>query len=74
MKNTGRYPKCDSRTIVRVPGQTGAVGIGNSISIGSVRSTLIDVSRYVCSECGYIEEWIVDNEDINKVVKKFKNR
>lgn len=73
MKNTGRCPKCDSRTIVRVPGQTGAVGIGNSISIGLVMPTLVDVSRYVCSECGYVEEWIVDIEDIHKVVKKFKN-
>ncbi len=28
MKNTGICPKCDSINSVRIPGQTGAVGIG----------------------------------------------
>ena len=51
-----------------------AVGIGNNISIGSVIPTLVDVSRYLCSECGFMEEWIVDKEDIEKVVKKFKGK
>ena len=74
MKNTGKCPKCASRNIVRIPGQTGAVGIGNNISIGSVIPTLVDVSRYLCSECGFTEEWIVDKEDIEKVVKKFKGK
>ena len=74
MKNTGICPKCDSINSVRIPGQTGAVGIGNNISIGSVIPTLVDVSRYLCSECGFVEEWIVDKEDIEKVVKKFKDK
>ena len=74
MKNTSKCPKCDSRNIVRIPSQTGGVGIGNNISIGSVFPTLVDVSRYLCSECGFVEEWIVDKEDIEKIVKIFKDK
>ena len=49
-----------------VAGYSGAYGSGNNISTGLTIFTDVPVDRYICSRCGYSEEWI-RLEDIEKV-------
>ena len=59
MKNTGRCPKCGSRKVLRVPDHLGRYASGNNIYTSSF--TLlgkIPVIRYVCLDCGYVENWV----------------
>ncbi len=58
MKNTRRCPKCGSNDIFVVEGFSGPHGMGNNIQIGATIFSAIPVDRYICSNCGYSEEWI----------------
>ena len=66
MKNTKICPKCNSADIVRFDGNTGAYGVGNNIMLGHTIFSNVNVHRYVCCTCGYVEEWI-DREDIERL-------
>ena len=66
MKNTGKCPKCSSSEIVRYDGYTGAYGTGNNVMTGSTIFSTVNVNRYICTFCGYSEEWI-DGEDLERI-------
>jgi len=68
MKNNNKCPKCSGVNIVEVPGRS-SNGNFNFVNVGMFGS--VGVTRYLCSHCGYSEEWIDKKEDIEKVVKKF---
>ena len=70
MKNKKICPKCDGNKIIRIPGETGIYGAGNNISPGFLKGT-VNVTRYMCCNCGYIEEWIDSKVDIIKLVQKY---
>ena len=70
MKNKKICPKCYGNKIIRIPGETGIYGVGNNISSGFLKGT-VNVTRYMCCNCGYIEEWIDSKEDIIKLVQKY---
>lgn len=70
MKNTHICPKCQGRDILKVPGTSGPHGVGNNIQVGMSIFSAVLVNRYVCTSCGYSEEWI-DEEDIEKLRKKY---
>lgn len=72
MKNTGICPKCDSKSILRIPGNAGAYGSGNNIMTGITVLSAVKVTRYLCCECGYSEEWIDDKKDIKKLIDSYK--
>ena len=58
MKNTKRCPKCGSQAIVRVPDNAHRY-LANSICMTSLAFVKrIPVARYVCCECGYVENWV----------------
>lgn len=65
MKNTGICPKCNFKNILRTPGKAGAYGSGNNITTGMTIFSSVKVTRYMCCDCGYLEEWIKD--DIEKL-------
>ena len=71
MKNTKTCPKCQSTRIIRINGSAGAYGVGNNIMTGWTVFSAVDVNRYICTDCGFTEEWI-DKEDIEKVAKSDK--
>ena len=71
MKQNNICPKCNSREIIRIPGQIGAYGSGNNIAIGITIFSAIKVTRYLCSHCGFSEEWIINPEDLEKLKNKF---
>lgn len=64
-------PKCNSRDILRIPGEKGAYGTGNNINVGMTILSAVKVTRYLCCQCGYSEEWIDEKEDIEKLRKRY---
>jgi hypothetical protein len=47
-------------------------GGGNYIRVGMTPLSNIPVSRYVCTSCGFIEEWIDSLGSMGSVVRKWK--
>jgi len=81
MKNTSACPKCESADIIRVPG-TLDMGFWLTLPIYHNRiplkswavtpkKTMVLVTRIVCTECGFSEEWIEGAEDITKLKKSY---
>lgn len=68
MKRTKKCPKCGSFDIIRFDGSYGNGAVGNNIIVGMSVLSAVNVNRYVCTSCGFIEEWVDDN-DISKLVK-----
>lgn len=70
MKKNNRCPKCGSSQLIIVPGKNIPAESGRAIMIGlsTLSSALFD--RYVCSKCGYSEEYF-DSENIDKLIGKF---
>ena len=72
MRNMGRCPKCHSRNIVRVPDNPSRYTSGNNIYTTTV--TLfgkIPVIRYVCCNCGYVENWVENRHELAEIKKTF---
>ena len=72
MKNTGRCPKCGGTHIIRVPDNARRYGRGNNIYTSTV--TLfgkIPVIRYVCYDCGYVENWVENHEERQAILRAF---
>ena len=71
MRRTKLCPKCGSRDIAIIPGSAGALGTGNHIALGCTIFGAVTVSRYLCGGCGFIEEWVDDPKDIEKVKRTY---
>jgi ribosomal protein S27AE len=54
--------KCGSKSILYVPG--GLLEGQNSAAIGSFMPARFRIARYVCTDCGYTEEWVDRDEDM----------
>ena len=72
MKNTKTCPKCHSNDIVRIEGQIRAHGSGNNIPTGFAVWSAVKVTRFLCLNCGFSEEWVEDREDLEKLREKFR--
>ncbi len=76
MKNTKKCPKCGSDDILYAKGYTGGYGAGSNIMYGVTIFSAVDVDRYICGNCGYIEHY-VKTPDIKvlrnaKKIKKYE--
>ncbi|MDE7283829.1 MAG: hypothetical protein K2N85_09655 [Lachnospiraceae bacterium] len=72
MKNNGKCPKCSSVNIVRVPDNPYRHASGNNIY--TTTATLIGkipVIRYVCCDCGYVENWVEREKELEKIKQSF---
>ena len=72
MKNSRCCPKCHSENIVRVPDHPARHASGNNIY--TTRMTLfgkIPVIRYVCCNCGYVENWVENAQELDEIKKTF---
>ena len=72
MKYTNLCPKCQSDDILRIEGEVGAHGIGNNIRTGFSVFSSVKVTRFLCLNCGFSEEWIDSREDLEKLRNKFR--
>jgi len=72
MKTSKTCSKCKSTDILRIPGDIRAFGTGNNILVGGILLLrFVRVTRYVCGNCGFSEEWIDAPEDIAKLREVF---
>ncbi len=68
MKNSGKCPKCGSTAIARKRGSP----VLNSWCRISVNITSLDiwVTKFICTACGFVEDWIENERDL----RRFKER
>ncbi len=71
VKNSGTCTKCNQNKILRIEGKIGAYGVGNNIRFGLTIFNAVKVTRYLCTGCGFSEEWIDDPASIAKLEEKF---
>lgn len=72
MKHTKVCPKCEGTDILHVHGILEMGDIGNNIYTGASKLTAAPVGRYLCCECGYMEEWLDQLRDIEKIKKRYQ--
>ena len=68
MRNGKYCPKCQSKNIIRVPDNSYRHASGNNIYTTTM--TLIGkipVIRYVCCDCGYVENWVENRHELEKI-------
>lgn len=70
MKNNKKCPKCGGSEILFVPGSFSVYGNRNNIYTGLTIKSLVLVDRYICTSCGFSEEWI-DLDYMDKLKKKY---
>ncbi|MDE6739722.1 MAG: hypothetical protein K2K07_11585 [Lachnospiraceae bacterium] len=71
MKNTKCCPKCGSHNIVRVPDDAHRY-LANSIAITTIAWVKrIQVARYVCCDCGYVENWVETERERDELRRTF---
>lgn len=68
MKNGQACIKCHSVDIRRIKGNYPFSEQSNVAKVSAFKK--IYVSRYVCVSCGYSEEWIEKEEDLEYLAKK----
>jgi predicted nucleic acid-binding Zn ribbon protein len=73
MKNNNQCPKCNSTDILKIIGRPGYghTGTANIILAGIFRRS-VPVTRYLCTSCGYSEEWVEKKKDIQKLIDEYK--
>ena len=72
MKNSGRCSKCGSGRIARIP-DNGRYANGNNIYLKSavVLADRIPLIKYICCECGYVEEWVESRADLAIIEERY---
>ena len=71
MKYTKHCPKCGSYDILYAKGSAESYGAGSNIMCGVTIYSAVDVDRYICGNCGYVEHF-VRTRDIEKLRKSKK--
>lgn len=67
MKNTKACPKCACSKLLRVDDVYGDRSI--NLILGFLST--VPVTRYVCTECGYVESW-VDKQYLREIREKYE--
>ena len=72
MLHTRICPKCGARDIQRIPDNPGRYASGNNIYTSSLTlAGKIPVIRYVFLSCGYVENWVENPEQLEKLRRSF---
>jgi len=69
MKNSQCCPKCDSYDIIRIIGGSTWTGHQNFIRGSAIK--MVYVTRYLCGQCGFSEEWVEKPSDLELLRKKY---
>ena len=64
MKTTGRCPKCECEVIKKISGEN-----QSKIGVPSGMLSWVPVTRYICTECGFIEEYVEGDGALRKIAK-----
>ena len=65
MKISGKCVKCDSVELVRTPDFVPFARHANQIPLSFTNYVLF--TRWMCSNCGYVESWIESPADLHKL-------
>jgi len=68
MKLNNTCVKCGSDSIRRVSGKTSKRDSRKILRISIWKAIIVD--SFVCTECGFIEQWIAKPEDLDYLAKK----
>ena len=60
-------PKCNSCDTIRIPGTRQSYGYGNNVKVGAALLSAVLVTKYLCCNCGFMEEWVDSPQDIEKI-------
>ena len=75
MKNGAKCPKCGGTHSIRISDNPYRYASGNNIY--TTRATLlgkVPVIRYVCYDCGYVENWVAQPEARDQLRRTFGSR
>lgn len=59
---SGKCPKCNSSEVAEIPSELGTY---NQIKLGAL--SIAHVTRYVCTSCGYLEQYVAEEESLKKL-------
>lgn len=68
MKYTHICPQCSHTEISRIEGGTFKGNFYNTISFGI---HTVYLTRYVCTQCGFTENYVENKADLEKIHRKF---
>lgn len=68
MKITSKCCKCGSGDFVRIPMMAGAEP---RIAVGEFGMHMVPITRVVCTRCGFIEQWISNPDDVEKLKREY---
>ncbi len=72
MKKTGHCSKCGSGNVIRVPDRPNRHASGNNIYTSSFTlMKKIPVIRYVCRDCGYVENWVERQSERDEIERAY---
>jgi predicted nucleic-acid-binding Zn-ribbon protein len=72
MKNTFQCPKCSSTRVIRIEGQRLNQNQVISLNRWSTQTAVLD--RYLCTSCGFTEEWIQIDSKFSRWVERNKDK
>ena len=69
MKHTHSCPKCESIDVITIKGGSTWNGYQNFIKGSAMK--VVPVTRYLCGNCGFSEEWVDDPKGLELLKKKY---
>ena len=67
MKNTKRCPVCGSTDVIRVPDDAHRYLSNGIFLTRALMVKRIPVARYVCYDCGYLENWVENQHERDEI-------
>lgn len=74
MKRTHACPKCGCTQIVHVPASQWLFARGGNAYLGLHLGEKVLISKYICTGCGYVENWAERPQDLAALRKKLRRR
>jgi len=68
MKQKNKCIKCSSPDLLRIPTTPGEPP---GIAVGDRGMQRVAVSKFVCANCGFIEEWVENANDLDKLRRDY---
>ena len=65
MKSSGVCPKCSATKIAVIPSE---LGTSNAIKIAMFG--FAKLTRYICTSCGYMEQYVADDKALQKLRRR----
>ena len=66
-----RCAKCNSGDLLSIPGSSGMAGAGSNIAVGWTIFSAVPVTRVICLTCGYVESWVENWQDLERLRDEF---